>query len=114
MSEEHPKYNTGIDKDDALKAFSNKKCCLHFNHSEYLHPEPEEVTELIKLAGWTITQTAKLVGVSYTVEKGSPTLRRWRANKSASHYREIPYSAWRLMLIYAGVVKPKNDVNQII
>lgn len=87
-----------------LELFKSKPCCLACTDENYIHPEPKDVATLIKLAGWSQNDAAKLVGVSYSTERGSSTIRKWKTEKAKKEHREIPYSTWRLMLIYAGVV----------
>lgn len=99
-----PIYDVGGALPVSLKAFSNRPCARPFNHPAYLPPSPEEVDQLIKLAGWSQISAAALVGVSYNQKKGSSTIRKWRAKPPSDDARAIPYSAWRLMLLYARVV----------
>ena len=58
-----------------------------------------------------MSKTARLVGVNYTIEKGSPTVRRWKTTTGKSE--TIPYSAWRLLLLAAGVVDISEDLNAV-
>lgn len=99
-----PIYDVGGSLPISLEAFRNRPCALPFSHAAYVPPTPEEVNRLIKLVGWSQSVTAKLVGVNYVPKKGSSTIRKWQASVEKDDYREIPYSAWRLMLLYAGVV----------
>jgi len=99
-----PIYDVGGSLPISLEAFRNRPCALPFSHAAYMPPTPEEVDRLIDLAGWSQNVTAKLVGVAYNPKKGSSTVRKWKAAVEKDDSREIPYSAWRLMLIYAGVV----------
>ena len=85
-----------------LAAFKNRKCARPF-HLGYTPPDHAEVTALIALAGWTQTDLAKLVGVSYHIKKGSSTVRRWKTGDPAN-FKQVNYATWRLMLLYAGVV----------
>lgn len=112
MSEERSTYRVNSTPAN-LDAFRNRPCTLLCSDPDYVPPEPEEVDALIKLSGWSQNDTAKLVGVNYNPKKGSPTVRRWRANKASESYREIPYAAWRLMLFYAGVVTVKEDLDTL-
>lgn len=99
-----PIYDVGGSLPKSFDAFRNRPCALPFSLAAYMPPTPEEVARLIELAGWSQSVTAKLVGVNYNPKKGSSTVRKWRASVEKDDYREIPYSAWRLMLLYAGVV----------
>jgi hypothetical protein len=105
-----PIYDLGGSLPISLEAFSNRPCALPFGHSAYRPPTPQEVDRLIKLAGWSQSGVARLVGVTYNPKKGSSTIRKWRANIDKDDYREIPYSAWRLMLLYAGVVSIEDGL----
>ena len=104
MNEERTPYNTGESLPMTLEAFRNRSCALHFNDPKYTSPEPEEVAQLIRLAGWSQTQVANLVGVKSDPKRGSSTIRKWKSHKAKDDHRPIPYSAWRLMLLHAGVV----------
>ncbi len=99
-----PIYDVGGSLPVSLEAFSNRPCALPFSHPAYAPPSPQEVDRLIKLAGWSQSGIAALVGVSFNPKKGSSTIRKWRARADSDDARAIPYSAWRLMLLYAGVV----------
>jgi hypothetical protein len=99
-----PIYDVGGSLPASLEAFSNRPCALPFSHPAYVPPTPQEVDRLIKLVGWSQNTVAMLVGVHYNPKKGSSTIRKWRASVDKDDYREIPYSAWRLMLVYASVV----------
>lgn len=103
MSEKAAGYKVGDGL--SLDEFKELPCALVFSDPDYLPPTPGEIDQLIKAAGWSQNGTAKLVGVSFNPAKGSVTVRRWRAEKGSSNHREIPYSAWRLLLINAGVVR---------
>jgi len=91
-----------------LEEFKEQPFCLPRTDERYIHPEPKDVATLLKLAGWSQNDAAKLVGVSHDVKRGSSTIRKWKSDKAKKEYREIPYSAWRLMLLYAGVVQVDN------
>lgn len=65
-----------------------------FYHPDYQAPTTEELRGLMKDCGWTGAKVGALVGVD------SRTVRRWTGGE-----RPIPYSAWRLLLLHAGVVE---------
>jgi len=102
--ETRPFYDVGGSLPSSLDSFSNRPCALVFSNAGYVPPTPQEVDQLIKLKGWSQSQAAALVGVSFHPKKGSSTIRKWRSNPDSDDFRPIPYSAWRLLLIYAGVV----------
>lgn len=86
-----------------LDDFHDRSCARPFGDG-YEPATPEEVDRLIKLAGWSQCDAARVVGVAYEINKGSTTIRKWRAPKYKTDSRQIPYSAWRLMLLKTGVV----------
>jgi hypothetical protein len=110
MSEEKATYATSAPK--TIQAFRNRPCTLVGWDPDYRPPTPEELTSLINLAGWSQTQVAKITGVSYS-QKGSTTVRKWRTPRGDSEHREIPYSAWRLLLEYAGVVTVEEGLRAL-
>jgi len=111
MSESQPSYGNQT-LPQTLDAFKNRNCTRLYTDDQYTPPTPEEVNQLITLCGWSQNDAAKLVGVKWDTKKGSSTIRKWKSDKSKKDHREIPYSAWRLMLIYAGVVNTSNHVNR--
>jgi len=49
--------------------------------------------------------SAEITGVTYSVKKGSTTVRKWKMeDPDSKDYRQIPYSPWRLMIFHAGVI----------
>jgi hypothetical protein len=104
MSEVSASYSVAGKPMITLEAFRGLPCSLLFADPGYSRPTPGEVDALIRAAGWSQNDAARIVGVSFG-DKGSTTIRKWRAPLQSAEYREIPYSAWRLMLIYAGVVE---------
>lgn len=101
--ETHAQYTVPgcIDRND----LAQRPCARLFSDPEYVPPTPEEVDGLIKLMGWSQVDTAKIAGVNYDSKKGSPTVRRWRTSENNPEHRSIPYAAWRLMLLTAGIVE---------
>ena len=93
------KYDSGRGLPLTLMAFKNRACSRRFDDG-FIQPTPAEVRQLIKLCGWTQTTTAKLTGVAFS-KKASSTVRRWQV-EHGDEMRAIPYSAWRLLLVYAG------------
>lgn len=83
-----------------ISEFSKLPCCLQFTDDEYRRPSIIEIKQLIRIMGLTGSQVAALVGVN-----SSRTVRKWTGGE-----REIPYSAWRLLLIYAGIAIPTEDM----
>lgn len=93
----------GVGIPQTIEAFRNRRCSLLFADFNYEPPTPEEVKALIAVAEWSQTQVSEIVGVSHNA-KGSTTIRKWRSPIESPEHRKIPYAAWRLMLIHAGVV----------
>ncbi|VUD48380.1 hypothetical protein TDB9533_01222 [Thalassocella blandensis] len=107
MSIDSPKYTTST-TNETLASFAKLACCKPWFDDEYQPPTRDELVSLFELAGWKTKKIAQMLGVHYTSEKGSATVRRWRNDEK----HPIPYSAWRLALIYAGVVDPNEDLKQ--
>lgn len=85
-------------------SFTGQPCCLPFSHPNYEPPTPDQVSYLVKACGWSQREVALIAGVGHDPKKGSTTVRKWRAPADKPEHRQIPYAAWRLLLIYAGVV----------
>ncbi len=109
MSEPIAAYNVNPSLPATLGAFRSRSSAEPYASDAYVPPTPEEVAQLIKLAGWSQTDAAKLVGVSYN-KKGSTTIRKWKTSKAFDEHRAIPYAAWRHLLACAGVVKAEEDI----
>jgi hypothetical protein len=109
MSEKKATYKVG--DGPTLDDLRDLPCALPFADTGYKHPTPAQVDALIKAAGWSQNDAAKIVGVNFNPTKGSTTIRKWRTASRYEESRAIPYSAWRLMLIAAGVVKEEVRPN---
>lgn len=68
----------------------------HLPDDKYVAPEPGLVRSLFEFSGWTQTEGARMLKVNVA------TLRRWTASAEQSQSREIPYSAWMLLLLLSG------------
>jgi hypothetical protein len=112
MSEERAIYRVGNVKPQTLDAFKNRPCALPFDHPDYRPPEPYEVAALTELVGWSQVRVANLVGVKSDPKKGSTTVRKWKTERGDER-RQIPYAAWRLMLLYAGIVTVSDGYRYI-
>lgn len=114
MSEKPAQYAPagGYATAQTIEAFRNRPCSLPFSHPDYKEPEPEEVDALIKVAGWSQRIAAMIVGVPFDAKKGSTTIRKWRTPRDKSEHRQIPYSAWRLMLLHAGVITIEEELRE--
>lgn len=111
MSNDKPIYNANPALPKSLNGFKRRASAKVFTDDGYSPPTPEEVDTLIKLMGWSQNQVAKLTGVNFNPKKGSPTVRRWKT--TGGEHRQIPYSAWRLLLLSAGVVAIESDLRAI-
>lgn len=69
-----------------------------FGSPVFSSPTSEDVRALLRYAGLTGAQAGQLVGVD------GRTIRRWTAQEGTAGHREIPYAAWRLMLIAADLI----------
>lgn len=87
-----------------LDGIRNTTLCL-FNDG-WTQPTPEEVRALIVLLGESI-DLAKLSGsqvAALTGVKDPRNVRKWTAPEDSNNFAKIPYSAWRLLLVYGGIV----------
>lgn len=68
--------------------------CLR-SAERWVRPTGEEVREVLRLAGFTGCQAAKVLGLGL---KGDRTIRRWISEDS-----QISYAYWALLCDYAGL-----------
>ena len=113
MNDMKTTYNKDAPLPMTLQAFRNRPCTLPWTNENYQAPTPGEVSQLIKLAGWSQNDAAKIVGVSWHPKKGSSTIRKWKSEKSSSDAREIPYSAWRMLLLHSGIVTIDDAMKEL-
>jgi len=109
MTQEHPTYGANRGAPETLQAFRNRACSLPASHPDYCPPTPAELDALIKIMGWSQNDVARITGVNYDPKKGSPTVRRWKAPVDKKDHRDIPYAAWRLLLLHSGAVSIDDD-----
>ena len=81
----------------------NPKTLRLFDDPEYVSPTQEDIKALKAMTGWNNNDIARMVGLHYSTAKGSTTVRKW-LTYSEKEYRQIPYAAWRLLLLYARLV----------
>lgn len=105
--EEKGKYIVDAVPDNDL-AYRNKPYSQTYASGNYEPPPPKVIRALRNLAGWSQNDVAKLVGVGFNPKKGSTTIRKWETDPANSEHRTIPYAAWRLMLLEAGIVRLEN------
>jgi DNA-binding transcriptional regulator YiaG len=109
--ETNAKYESGPAL--TIEAFKNRPVSLPKENPSFEQPTPTDVKNLRKLLNLSQRGLAKLVGVSYSDEKGSPTVRKWETAFGKREHRPMNYTAWRLMLIAAGVVSDDDVVAEI-
>ncbi|MBL4571582.1 MAG: hypothetical protein JKY40_10540 [Gammaproteobacteria bacterium] len=102
MSIEKAVYRVGDGKCVGKADILNWDCTREYGDLLYEPPTPVQVGQLILYAGWGQNEVARLTGVRIDEKKGSATVRRWKS-ESPSSSRAIPYSAWRLLLLHAGI-----------
>ncbi len=107
MSEKLAFYDVGTDLPKTLRDFKNLRCALPFSDPNFQPPSPVEVKQLIQLCSWSQSVIAGLLGISFKPSKGSTTIHKWCSAIGSKEHRQIPYSAWRLLLLYANVVTIK-------
>ena len=72
---------------------------LPFSDPDYSEPSWKDLRAVIQRLGWTGSQVSDFVGVE------SRTVRKWTSPPDTSNHAQVPYAAWRLLLIAAGLVK---------
>lgn len=98
MSEQHPKYAT---KNEAKLRESTLK---RFDEDGYEHPTGDDVRALKAVSGLTGRELCTIAGVA-----DQRSWRRWSQDAADAGARQIPYSAWRLLLLELGIVKPAGS-----
>ena len=105
--ENSPNYSTAntpnINKVEIGSELLQSPSVRLFSDPLYSAPSSEEVIKVANYLGLSQRQLANLVGV-HSNNKGSSTIRKWKAPEDKSEHRPIPYAAWRLMLIEAELV----------
>lgn len=86
MTEEHGEYRV------AGRTEVRHEARLPFADPRYRPPTAAEVREVIRVLGLTGSQAGVLLGVT------SRAIRKWIGDES-----DVPYSAWRLLLVEAGL-----------
>lgn len=117
----------------SLEDFKALPCILLFTDPDFVEPTHLEVKSLIRLAGLSQSRVAKITGmkVQYHAKlpvpdiestaitdepartaKGSNTVRRWLLPHDNTNSRQIPYAAWRLLLLHSGVITLDDELKQ--
>lgn len=65
----------------------------------YRPPDPEEVLAFLRRHQLSAAAAAVIVGVGTQDKPDGRTVRRWYAPKSTRGARQIPYAAWRLLVL---------------
>lgn len=108
MSEKQAIYTTGNPESVTLTQIRSWKCCRPYTDPEYVEPTAQQVRLLLEFTGWSQTDAAKIIGVSYSTKNGSEVIRRYKSENPGRH-RQIAYAPWRLLLIHAGIVAADID-----
>ena len=103
MSESRAIYDVGNSKLTKRSDFVKLPSAKPYGHPDYRPPTQEEVAALLRFAGWLPRHATQALGMKWSTKKGNGTLRRWKSGGDS--YLQIPYTPWRLMLIYAGIVQ---------
>lgn len=82
-----------------------RESLLPFNSPEYQPPSWVEVRAVVRRLRMTGSELADFVGVQ------PRTVRKWLAPPDAANNSPIPYAAWRLVLVEAGIVPLAESLN---
>lgn len=85
-----------------LNEMKGLACTFPICNEQYQPPTYDEINSLISGLGLSQRQVALITGARYN-EKGSTIVRRWKAHPDNPDHRVMPYSAWRLLVEFAGL-----------
>lgn len=85
---------------------------LHPKDAGFIKPSQEDLNRLVAVTGWNKRTIAELLDIHYSEKSGSATVRKWFTTSSS--HSPIPSRSWRLLLIFAGIVKAKEDVEFVL
>ena len=88
---------------NVLIVFQQKPFCRLATDERYEPPTEVDLRCLRKLFDLTQVDVAKITGTNWN-KKGSSTVAKWEVTRNKHDHRQIPYSAWRLLLITLEVV----------
>lgn len=78
---------------------------LRFFDPAYTPATADDLRELMRQTGLTGSQAARLVGVN------SRTIRKWATSHGLPNSGDIPYAAWRLLLLETGLIGDVRPVS---
>ena len=84
-------------------SFVKKNLSLLATDRNYEPPGPGDLQALRKTFGLTQIDVAKITGVRWTA-KGSSTVAKWEVPRNKFDNRQMPYAAWRLLLVTLNIV----------
>tara|TARA_B100001540_G_scaffold145197_1_gene128741 strand:+ start:1418 stop:1741 length:324 start_codon:yes stop_codon:yes gene_type:complete len=76
---------------------------LRYADPEYQAPTPQDVRTLKTISGMTGRELCALVGM-----EDHRTWRRWSQEPDQAGHRQIPYAAWRLLVLELGLVRHRS------
>ena len=106
MSEDPAHYDADRHAIFSRRQLRASPASRRFDDPEYRPPTPEEVRSLLHLARWSPRDAARRLGVDTDPDAGIRRVESWCARRDDDGHRSIPYAAWRLGLIEAGLVEP--------
>lgn len=84
-----------------------ESCLAPFSAPEYTPPTWQEVRALLQKHQITGSAAAAITGVN------PRAVRKWQAPPEASSHTEIPYSAWRLLILSTGEVTASISIEDM-
>jgi len=105
MSESRAVYNVGNTDLTTKSAFRRLDCVKPYGHPKYRAPTHFEIAALMSYSGLVPEHLAQALGMVWDSKNGNATFRRWKTDGKSQ--LPIPYTPWRLLLIYSGIVQPE-------
>jgi len=97
------KNHTHAEVQPNLERIKSSASLLEFADNRYTPPSPDEIKQVIDYVGLSSLQLGKELGI-----KDGRTVRRWKSGDA-----KMPYAAWRLLLVKAGLVQIETFKNAI-
>lgn len=113
MTEQRAGYATGAGKPPSSAVFRRRSCCRPYAAQGFEPPTAQDFRDLVALTGWSQATLARLVGVGYSEKSGSTTIRKWKTDAGGKEARGIPYAAWRVLLLAAGIGTIDDDREEV-